>query len=134
MERVWCDRSQAGLARRLVLDWSDQEVRGSGHGLEVRHAVMAMTVDAVAMPLVVGQLLVIPLLHIGGDVRRYLDFRLASDGINRPTKHHTQKQQQGRKAPSASKRQTEEHFVGSTIFGFTFSHSPSRSASWLRRT
>jgi len=106
--------------------WSDKELRGTGHGLDVRNAVMAMAMDAVAMPLVIGQLLLIPLRRIDGDDGRHLGCRFASDGINRSAKHDAQEQKQGRKASSASKGQTEEHSAGSTILRFTFSHPSSR--------
>ena len=109
-----------------MLHRSDEELRSTGHSLDVRHTVMAVTVNTVAVPLVVGQLLVIPLFRIDGDHRRNPGFRFASDSINRPAKHDAQKQQQGCKAPSASNGQAEEHLVGFTILGFTFSHSSSR--------
>jgi hypothetical protein len=78
-----------------VLDWIDQELRGTGPGLNMRHAVMAVSVDAVAMPLVVGQLLVIPLLRIYGDDGRHLGCRFASNGVDRSAQHDAQEQQQG---------------------------------------
>ena len=108
-----------------MLDWSDQEFRGSGHGLDVRDAMMAMTVDAITMPLVVGELLVVAWSASTSDDAAISARRLASDGIDRSAQHDAQQQQQGRKAPSASKGQTKEHPAGSTTLDFTFSHSAS---------
>ena len=86
---------------------------------------MAVTVDAITMPLVVGELLVVALVRIDRDNRRHFGCRFASDGIDRSAQHDAHEQQQGCKAPSASKGQTKEHLAGFTTLEFTFRHSAS---------
>jgi len=89
----------------------------------VRRSVMAVAVDTIAVPLVLGQLPMVPVPGIDGGNRRHLARRLAGNGIDRSAEYDTHEQQQSRKAPGASEGQAKEHLAGSNSGAFTSRHS-----------
>ncbi|KRA81229.1 hypothetical protein ASD76_11640 [Altererythrobacter sp. Root672] len=105
--------------------------RESRQLLNIRHAMMAMPVDT--HPIVVRARYLMIAGFVSASNCQNADFRrrLARHNVHGSAEHYAQKQQQCRKASSATMGQQAKHFGLSTSYRFTFSHplSPTGSRS-----
>ena len=97
------------LARRHRQDRHNLRMLGDGDLRNLLGAVMAMPMDAGAVPVVVGKLVLAARVgRVRGDGGN-LGRGLAGDRIDRPAEHDAEQQDESCKAPRAAKGEPEEH-------------------------
>jgi hypothetical protein len=85
-------------------------------------AMMAMPVDAVAVPFVGGHLLLAPGVGCEGSDGSSLRHRLAGDGVHRATEHDAQQQHESCDVRDVPKTEPKKHAGRSLTVEFAFRH------------